>query len=199
MGNELYFIKVGKTKYVNDLTKQGILHLSLAEEFRNRKKYGGKKYDSEEGSLPLSYKFLVDMGDNNFQNPDTILDLSNAKVKGNECIYCFKAISQQQIKNGCALLPYDFFSNLIETNDWGKYSLLLIKNTAEFLDCVERATQKYNYSYLFKPVLYDDHFLIFHIRCLAENMQSKHIFTSGKNLKNNQNTEFYSKITNMKL
>ncbi len=158
MGNELYFIKVGKTKYVNDLTKQGILHLSLAEEFRNRKKYGGKKYDSEEGSLPLSYKFLVDMGDNNFQNPDTILDLSNAKVKGNECIYCFKAISQQQIKNGCALLPYDFFSNLIETNDWGKYSLLLIKNTAEFLDCVERATQKYNYSYLFKPVLYDDHF-----------------------------------------
>ena len=42
-------------------------------------------------------------------------------------------------------------------------------------------------------------FLIFHIRCLAENMQSKHIFTSGKNLKNNQNTEFYSKITNMKL
>lgn len=62
------------------MTQRGILYLSLAEEFRNRKKFSGKKYDSEEGSLPLSCKFLVDMGDNNFQNPDTILDLSNLKV-----------------------------------------------------------------------------------------------------------------------
>ena len=58
MGNELYFIKVGKTKYVNDLTKQGILHLSLAEEFRNRKKYGGKKYDSEKAVCLSPTNFL---------------------------------------------------------------------------------------------------------------------------------------------
>lgn len=158
MADKLYFVRVTKTEYINDLTKRGILYLSLAEEFRNRKRYGGKKYDSEEGSLPRSYKFLVDMGDNNFQNPDTILDLSNGKVKGNECVCCFKAISQKQVKNGHVLLPYEFFSNLIESDDWGEYSLLLIKNTVEFLDCVECATKKYDYNYSFKPVLYDDHF-----------------------------------------
>lgn len=158
MADKLYFIRVAKTEYINDLTQRGILYLSLAEEFRNKKRFGGKKYDSEEGSLPLSYKLLVDMGDNNFQNPDTIFDLSNAKVKGNECICCFKAISQKQVKNGYALLPYEFFSNLIESNDWGEYSLLLIKNAAKFLYCVEYATKKCDYSYSFKPVLYDDHF-----------------------------------------
>lgn len=158
MADELFFIRVAKTEYINDLTQRGILYLCLAEEFRNRKRFGGKKYDSEEGRLPLSYKLLMDIGDNNFQNPDTILDLSNAKVKGNECICCFKAISQKQVKNGHVLLPYEFFSNLIECNDWEEYSLLLIKNTVKFLDRVEYATKKYNYSYCFKPVLYDDHF-----------------------------------------
>lgn len=158
MDDKLYFVRVAKTEYINDLTQRGILYLSLAEEFRNRKKFGGKKYDSEEGSLPRSYKLLMDMGNNNFQNPDTILDLSNSKVKGNECICCFKAISHKQLKNGCVLLPYEFFSNLIEDNDWGEYSLLLIKNTVKFLDCVEYATKKYDFSYSFKPVLYDDHF-----------------------------------------
>lgn len=153
-----FFIKVTKTAHINDLTKHGILYLSLAEEFRNRKRYGGKKYDSEEGRLPHSHKLLVDMGNNKFQNPATILDLSNAKVKGNECIYCFKAIFQNEVKNGCVLLPYEFFSNLIENDDWEDYSLLLIRNVNGFLDCVEQAAKKYDHTYCFKSVIYDNHF-----------------------------------------
>ena len=152
-----FFLKVTRTKYINDLTKDGKLYLSLAEEFRNRKRYGGKKYDSEEGRMSTQYKLLVDVGNGNFSNPNTVLDMSHSKIKGNECIYCLKTIYRDEIKSNGVVIPYNFFDDLIEHNDWSQYSLLLIKNTVGFLDCIEQAAISQDYTYYFKPVLYDNH------------------------------------------
>ena len=151
------FLKVTKTEYINDLTQHGNLYFSLAEEFRNRKRYGGKKYDSEEGSLSTQYRLLVDFGNNNFGNRDTIVDISHAKAKGNECIYCLKTIYWDEVESNQAVIPYDFFGDLIENDDWAEYSLLLIKNTVGFLDCVERAAKSQDFTYSFRSVEYDDH------------------------------------------
>ena len=93
----------------------------------------------------------------------------------------------------------EFFSNLIESNDWGEYSLLLIKNAAKFLYCVEYATKKCDYSYSLSLFYMMTIFLKFHIRRLVMNLQVKHISIKEKNSKNNQNTEFWFKITDMKI
>ena len=151
------FLKVTKTEYINDLTKHGNLYFSLAEEFRNRKRYGGKKYDSEEGSLSTQYRLLIDFGNNNFGNRNTIVDMSHAKAKGNECIYCLKTIYWDEVKSNQVVIPYNFFGDLIENDDWAEYSLLLIKNTVGFLDCVEQTAKLQDYTYSFRLVEYDDH------------------------------------------
>lgn len=159
MGNGIAcFLKVAKTEYIDDLTKRGNIYFSLAEEFRNRKRYGGKKYDSEEGSLSTQYKLLFDVGNNNFSKSETILDLSNAKKKGNECIYCLKAICWNEILNDGVIIPFNFFNDLIGQDDWAEYSLLLIKNPVGFLECVEQVARVQNYPYQFGAVLYDNHY-----------------------------------------
>lgn len=158
MGRDIaFFLKVTRTEYINDLTKYGNLYLSLAAEFRNRKRYGGKKYDSEEGHLSTQYKLLVDLGNNNFSNPNTVLDMSHGKIKGNECIYCLKTIYRDEIEDDEIVIPYNFLSDLIENDDWSQYSLLLIKNPVGFLDCIQQTAKSQDYTYCFKPVLYDNH------------------------------------------
>lgn len=159
MGNGIAcFLKLAKTEYIDDLTKRGNIYFSLAEEFRNRKRYGGKKYDSEEGSLSTQYKLLFDVGNNDFSKSETILDLSNAKTKGNECIYCLKAIYWNEILDNGVIIPFNFFNDLIDQDDWAEYSLLLIKNPVGFLDCVEQVARVQNYPYRFRAVLYDNHY-----------------------------------------
>ena len=153
-----FFLKVTKTEYINNLTKQGFLYLTLAEEFRNRKRFGGKKYDTEEGRLSKQYKMWIDLGKNDFKDPHTILDVSNGKIEGGECVYCLKAIFREEINRKGIIVPYEFLNDLIDTDNWSEYSLLLIKNVDGFLDCVEQSAQKYDYSYLFKLVQYDNHF-----------------------------------------
>lgn len=158
-----FFLKVTKTEYINDLTKNGNLYLTLAEEFRNQRRYGGKKHDSEEGCTSTQYQILVDIGNNNFRNPNTLLDFSNSRVKGNECIYCLKIIYKDEINKKGVFIPNKFFGDLIENDDWSGYSLLLIKNPVVFLDCIENAAKLHDYTYRFNSVQYDNH----SFRCLS--------------------------------
>lgn len=152
-----FFLKVTKTEYINDLTKRGYLYLTLAEKFRNKELYGGSKVDSEEGSLPKYHKLLIDIGDNDFKNPKTIIDCSSAKPTGNECIYCLKSIYTKDVKDNKIIVKNSFFSELIEDDDWSKYSLLLISEIDKFLQYIENQVRKQEFSYRFQPVIYDDH------------------------------------------
>lgn len=157
------FLKVAKTEYIEDLVLRGKLYFSLAESFRDKKRYGAEKVDPFEGSLSKYERLMIDIGTEENPHYVNVASPENIAVTGNECIYCIRSLYEKDVdyvpptQFNIHLDP-GFIPGIIGDDDWANYSFLWIMDPICFINTVEAAVKQLGLPYSFSPVNYDDHY-----------------------------------------